>query len=74
METSDSPDLRGRGVVDGLIGTVKRAVWRHVRSGQVHRTTAEEYAKIAEQHNLKRYTCNLLLKGDMRANKATIRC
>ena len=32
-----------KGVVDGLGGTVKRAVWRHVRSGQVHRTTAEEY-------------------------------
>ena len=30
-----------------------REQWRHVRSGQVHRTTAEEYAKIAEQRNPK---------------------
>ena len=43
----------GKGEVDGLWGTVKRAVWRHVRSGQVHTTTAEEYAKIAEQRNPK---------------------
>ena len=40
-------------MVDGLGGTVKRAVWRHVRSGQVHITTAEEYTKIAEQSNPK---------------------
>ena len=32
----------GKGVVDGLGGTVKRAEWRHVRSGKVHMTTAEE--------------------------------
>ena len=35
--------------MDGLRGTVKRAVWRHVSSGQVLITTAEEYAKIAQQ-------------------------
>lgn len=26
----------GKGVVDGLGGTVKRSVWRHVRSEQAH--------------------------------------
>ena len=26
----------GKGVVDGIGGTVKRAVWRHVRSGHAH--------------------------------------
>ena len=41
----------GKGVVDGLGGTVKRAVWAHVRSGQVHTTTADVYAKTAEQRN-----------------------
>ena len=46
----------GKGVVEDLGGTVKRAVWRHVRSGQVH-ITADEYAKIAEQRNQK-YTWN----------------
>ena len=43
----------GKSVVDGLGGTVKIAVWRHVRNRQVHITTAEEYAKIAEQHSPK---------------------
>ena len=54
----------GKGVVDGLGETVKRAVWRHVRSGQVHITTAEEYAKIAEQHSLKIHE-QFIAKGDI---------
>ena len=39
----------GKGVVDSIGGTVKRAVWRHVRSDQAHVTNAEEYAAIARQ-------------------------
>ena len=54
----------GKGVVDELGGTVKRAVWRHVRSGQVHITTAEEYAKIAEQRNPKIHL-QFIAEGDI---------
>ena len=39
-------------------------MWRHVRSGQVHTTTAEEYAKIAEQRNPKIHL-QLIAKGDI---------
>ena len=39
----------GKGVVDGIGGTVKRAVWRYVRSKQAHITNAMEYAEIAQQ-------------------------
>ena len=41
----------GKGVVDGLGGTVKRAVWRHVRSGHAHVSNPEEYAAVAQQRN-----------------------
>ena len=37
--------------MDGLGGTVKRAVWRHVRSGHVHVSNPEEYAAVAQQRN-----------------------
>ena len=40
-----------RHVVDGIGGTVKRAVWRHVRSGHVHVSNPEEYAAVAQQRN-----------------------
>ena len=39
----------GKGVVDGIGGTVKRAVWRHIRSDQTHVTNAEQYAAVARQ-------------------------
>ena len=45
-------------------GTVKRAVWRHVRSGQVHITTAEEYTKIGEQRDPKIHL-QCIAKGDI---------
>ncbi len=41
----------GKGVVDGLGGTVKRAVWRHIRSGQAHVSNPEEYAVVARERN-----------------------
>lgn len=41
----------GKGVVDGIGGTVKRAVWRHVKSGQVHVTSAEQYAVVAAERS-----------------------
>ena len=41
----------GKGVVDGIGGTVKRAVWRHVRSGHAHVSNPEEYAAVAQQRN-----------------------
>ena len=41
----------GKGVVDGLGGTVKRAVWRHIRSGHANVSNAEEYAAVAQERN-----------------------
>ena len=43
----------GKGVVDGLGGTMKRAVWRHVRSGHAHVSNPEEYAAVVQQRNPK---------------------
>ena len=37
----------GKGVVDGIGGTVKRAAWRHIRSNQAHVTNVKEYADVA---------------------------
>ena len=39
----------GKGVVDGIGGTVKRTVWRHVRSEGCHITTPQEYADKAKK-------------------------
>lgn len=39
----------GKGVVDGIGGTVKRAVWRQIRSGRSHITTPQEYSGLAQQ-------------------------
>ena len=38
----------GKGVVDGIGGTVKRAVWRHIRTERSHITTPDEYATLAK--------------------------
>ena len=38
----------GKGVVDGIGGTVKRTVWRHIRSDQAHITNAKEFADVAQ--------------------------
>ena len=32
-------------------GTVKRSVWRQIRSGKTHITAAEQYAKVAGDRN-----------------------
>ena len=39
----------GKGVVDGIGGTAKRAVWRHIQSEKAHVTSAKEYAEVAQQ-------------------------
>ena len=39
----------GKGVVDGIGGTIKRAVWRRVKSESVHITSAEQYAVVAAE-------------------------
>ena len=39
----------GKGVVDGLGGSVKGSVWRHIRSGQAHIPTAEQYTSVAKE-------------------------
>ena len=41
--------FHGKGVVDGIGGMVKRAVWRHIRSQRSHNTTQQEYSAIAKQ-------------------------
>jgi len=39
----------GKGVVDGIGGTVKRTVWRNVRCEKNHILNAKEYAELAKQ-------------------------
>ena len=46
----------GKGAVNGLGGTVKRLVWRKVRSGNVYVNTPEVYAQVAA-------TCNQTSMG-----------
>ncbi len=41
----------GKGAVDGIGGTVKRSVWRQVRSGHVNINTPEQYAVVAQERN-----------------------
>ena len=41
----------GKGVVDGLGCTVKRSVWRHIRSEKAHITSAKEYSIVAKERN-----------------------
>lgn len=43
----------GKGVVDGIGGTVKRSVWRQVRSGNVMVSSAKAFADIAAERNKK---------------------
>ena len=38
----------GKGVVDGHGGTIKRLVWRQVKSGACHATIAREFFTVAE--------------------------
>ena len=39
----------GKGVVDGIGGTVKRTVWRHIKTEKHHITSAQEYATLAKE-------------------------
>lgn len=39
----------GKGVVDGIGGSVKRVVWRQILAGKLI-TTAEEFAETAAKH------------------------
>ena len=39
----------GKGVVDGIGGTVKRAVWRHVKVERAHVTNASQYSNLGKQ-------------------------
>ena len=41
----------GKGAVDGIGGTVKRAVWRVVRAGTTAPLDAASYAEIASNRN-----------------------
>ena len=41
----------GKAVVDGLGGTVKRSVWRHIKSEKAHITSAKEYSMVAQEQN-----------------------
>ena len=39
----------GKGVVDGIGGTLKRAVWRNIRAEKNHITSPQEYATLAKE-------------------------
>jgi len=39
----------GKGVADGIGGTVKRTVWRNVQCENNHISNAKEYAELAKQ-------------------------
>ena len=41
----------GKGVVDGLGGTIKRSVFRYIRTGKAQAATPEEFAKVAATRN-----------------------
>ena len=41
----------GKGVVDGIGGTVKRSVWRHIKSANISVDDAEAYSKVASKQN-----------------------
>jgi len=43
--------VNGKGPVDGLGGSVKRSVWRHVKSGMSRIENAKEYAMVAKKRN-----------------------
>ena len=51
MEWNFSATSHGKGVVDGLSGTVKRSVWRQIKSEKVSVANAEEYAVVASERN-----------------------
>ena len=39
----------GKGVVDGIGGTLKRAVWRNIKAERAHVTNASEYSTLGKQ-------------------------
>ena len=39
----------GKGVVDGIGSTLKRAVWRHVKAERAHVTNPSQYADLGKQ-------------------------
>ena len=41
----------GKGIIDGLGGTVKRSVWRYIQSGRGHATTPQMFYEVAVQRN-----------------------
>ena len=46
----------GKGVVDGIGGTVKRSVWRHIQSERSHITTPQEYSALTSQTALPKHS------------------
>ena len=49
ISPSDGTSLPPPMDVDGIGGTVKRTVWRHIRSERSHVTTPHDYAALAKQ-------------------------
>ena len=41
----------GKGIVDGIGGTVKRTVWRHIKAGSSHATSAHDFYLVAKETN-----------------------
>ena len=61
----------GKGVVDGLGGTVKRSVWRYVRSGKAQATTALSFFQVAMDRNPNIHI-HFIPKTHIEKNKATL--
>ena len=49
ISPSDGTSLPPPMDVDGIGGTVKRTVWRHIRSERSHVTIPHDYAALAKQ-------------------------
>ena len=60
-----SATSHGKGVVDGLGGTIKRAVWRHIRSERGFSSTPEQFFELARDRN-PGITINQLHRGPNR--------
>lgn len=61
----------GKGVVDGIGGTVKRSVWRYVRSGKVQASTPKAFFDAAVARNPE-ITVNFITKESIHQSKEVL--
>ena len=62
----------GKGVVDGLGGTIKHSVWRYVQSGKAQATTALSFFQVAVYRNPNIHN-HLIPKSHTEKNKTTLK-